>query len=143
MTPLSTCMIMIDLRRGDVVLIAFPFIAERHVQRKQRPALVVQADRYNRRRAAVIIAAVTTARAHALLPCKVPVAKDSPEGRAAGLKLDSVVDCQTLATVPRDEVVRRLGGFPPETMRRIDHALEDALGLTRAEDQGRRSRERA
>lgn len=123
-------MAMIEVRRGDVVLIAFPFIAQDQIQRKWRPALVVQADRYNRRRTAVIIAAVTSTRAHAQLPCKVPVAQESPEGRQAGLKLDSVVDCQTLATVPRSEIVRRLGRFPPALMRRIDHALQNALGLT-------------
>ena len=121
---------MINLCRGDVVLVAFPFVTQNHVRRKRRPALVVQSDRYNRRRAAVIIAAITSTRAHEQLPCKVPVAKDSPEGLQAGLKLDSVVDCQTLATVPRDEIVHRLGGLPPELMRLIDHALEDALGLT-------------
>ena len=121
---------MIDLCRGDVVLVAFPFVTRRQDQRKRRPALVVQSDRYNRRRAVVIIAAITSSRAHERLPCKVPVAKDSPEGREAGLKLDSVVDCQTLATIPRDEIVHRLGRLPPELMRRIDHALEDALGLS-------------
>ncbi len=120
---------MIELRRGDVVLVAFPFVAQSQLQRKRRPALVVQADRYNRRRAAVIIAAITSTRAYEHFPCKLPVSKDSPEGREAGLKIDSVVDCQTLATVPRDEIVRRLGRFPPELMRQIDHALGDALGL--------------
>ncbi len=120
---------MIDLCRGDVVLVAFPFVTRRQDQRKRRPALAVQSDRCNRRRAVVIIAAITSSRAHERLPCKVPVAKDSPEGREAGLKLDSVVDCQTLATVPREEIVRHLGRFPAELMRRIDHALQDALGL--------------
>ncbi len=128
-------MTMIDVHRGDVVLIAFPFVAEREVHQKRRPALVVQADRYNRRRAAVIIAALTGARSHAHLPCKIPVAKDSPEGRAGGLRVDSVVDCQTLATVPRDEIVRCLGRFPADLMRRIGHALEDALGLIGPEKQ--------
>ncbi|GBD32961.1 Endoribonuclease MazF [bacterium HR33] len=121
---------MIEVRRGDVVLVAFPFVSESQVQRKRRPALVVQSDRYNRRRAAVIIAAITSSRAHQELPSKVAVAKDSPEGLSAGLKLDSVVDCQTLATVPREEIVRRLGRFSPEFMRIVDRALEDALGLT-------------
>jgi mRNA interferase MazF len=124
---------MIDLRRGDVVLVAFPFVVQGSAQRKRRPAVVVQADRYNRRRAAVIIAAITSTRAHERLPSKVSVAQESPAGRQAGLKLDSVVDCQTLATVPREEIVRHLGRFPPELMQRIDQALEDALGLTRGE----------
>lgn len=120
---------MIELHRGDVVLVRFPFVTPSQIERKRRPAVVVQADRYNRRRAAVIIAAITTARSHAQLPSKVAVAKDSPEGREAGLRLDSVVDCQTLATIPRDEIVHRLGKFPPDLMRRLDQALQDALGL--------------
>lgn len=119
----------VDVARGDVVLIAFPFLADRQVQRKLRPALVVQADRYNRRRSAVILAAVTSTRAHAQLPCKLLVERDSVDGRRARLKLDSVVDCQTLVTVPKQEVVRRLGRFSEELMRRIDDALADALGL--------------
>lgn len=120
---------MIRVGRGDVVLIAFPFIAEGQVERKRRPAVVVQADRYNRGRAVVIIAAITSTRSHKALPCKVLVTKDSPAGRQANLRLDSVVDCQTLATVPRDEIVRRLGRFPPNVLQQVDRGLKDALGL--------------
>lgn len=123
---------MTDLRRGAVVLVAFPFISEGTVQRKRRPAVVVQSDRYNRRRAAVIIAAITTTRAHRDLPCKVVVGKDTPEGRQGGLRLDSVVDCQTLATIPRQEIVATLGRFPPALMQRLDRALTDALGIALA-----------
>ncbi len=123
---------MIEVRRGDLILIAFPFIAQGTMRRKRRPAVVVQADRYNRRRAAVIIAAITSTRTHEDLPCKVIVRKDSPEGRAAGLRLDSTVDCQTIATVPKEEIVRRLGAFPGETIKKVDLALQDALGLLTA-----------
>ena len=121
---------MIDLHRGDVVLVAFPFVTDSQLQRKRRPALVVQADRYNRRRAAVIIAGITTSRTHEHLPCKISIAKDSPAGREGGLRIDSVVDCQTLATLPRNEIVARIGKFPANSMQQIDHALQDALGLS-------------
>ncbi len=121
---------MIELKRGDVVLVAFPFIAQGTTRRKRRPAVVVQADRYNRRRGAVIIAAITSTRAHEGLPSKVAVRKDSPAGRITNLRLDSVVDCQTIATVPKEEIVRRLGAFPEETMKKVDLALQDALDLT-------------
>ena len=121
---------MIDLHRGDVVLVAFPFVTDSQLQRKRRPALVVQADRYNHRRAAVIIAAITTSRTHEHLPCKISISKDSPAGREGGLRIDSVVDCQTLATLPRDEIVARIGKFPANSMQQIDHALQDALGLS-------------
>jgi mRNA interferase MazF len=123
---------MTDLRRGDVVLVSFPFVAGGELERKRRPALIVQSDRYNRRRAAVILVAITSSRMHHELPSKVAVSKDTPEGRQAGLRLDSVVDCQTLVTVRREEIRTRLGRFPLETMRRVDRALEDALGLARS-----------
>lgn len=118
-----------DLHRGDVILIAFPFIAGGQLQRKRRPAVIVQADRYNRRRDAVVIAAITSSHGHKELPSKVLVRKNAPAGRQGGLRLDSVVDCQTLATVPRDEIVGRLGRFPLDTLRQIDRALADALAL--------------
>ena len=118
-----------EMYRGDVVLIAFPFIVDGGIQRKRRPALVIQADRYNRRREAVIIAAITSSKAHRELPCKVFVARKSAAGRKGGLKLDSVVDCQTLATVPRDEIMERIGNLPAETMQQVGRALGDALQL--------------
>lgn len=111
------------------MLVAFPFVREGQVEQKRRPAVVVQADRYNRRRAAVIIAAITSTQSHRELPSKVAVSKDSPEGRRAGLKLDSVIDCQTVATIPRSEIVARLGRFPAEVIERMDRGLRDALGL--------------
>jgi mRNA-degrading endonuclease toxin of MazEF toxin-antitoxin module len=119
----------LDLQRGDVVLVAFPFVREGQVERKRRPAVVVQADRYNRRRDAIIIAAITSTQAHKALPCKVLVRKESPDGRRAGLKLDSVVDCQTLATIPRSEIAARLGRFSTAAMALIDAGLRDAVGL--------------
>jgi mRNA-degrading endonuclease toxin of MazEF toxin-antitoxin module len=54
---------------------------------------------------------------------------ESAEGRKAGLRTDSVVDGQTLVTIPRTEVLARLGSFPAETMARIDRALADSPGL--------------
>jgi mRNA interferase MazF len=122
-------MTMIDLRRGDVVLVAFPFVTRGDVQRKRRPALVVQSDRYNPGRAAIILAAITSTRAYEQLPSKVLVEKESAEGRAAGLRLDSVVDCQTLITLPKNEITHCLGRLPPQAMDRVDRALKDALDL--------------
>jgi mRNA-degrading endonuclease toxin of MazEF toxin-antitoxin module len=60
----------------------------------------------------------------------VTVLKESPSGRTAGLRLDSVVDCQTIATVTKEEIVLRLGAFSEETIEQVDLGLRDALGLT-------------
>lgn len=122
-----------DLRRGDVVLVAFPLVGSAEGGQKRRPALVVQHDRYNRRRAVIILAAITSSKAHQRLPCKVLVTKSSSAGRQAGIKLDSVVDCQTLVTVPREVITKKLGSLPKNVMHKIDEALHDALGLTKQE----------
>jgi hypothetical protein len=73
-----------DLHRGDVVLVAFPFVASGDAGR---------------------------------------------HGRRTGIRLDSVVDCQTLVTVPREEIVARLGELPGDVMAKVDSGLRDALGL--------------
>ena len=122
----------IDVRRGDVVLVGFPFVQEGSVARKRRPAVVLLSDRFNRGGSAVILAAITSSQKRRGLRSKVSVARDSPEGRRAGLRTNSVVDCQTLITLPRSEPVAKLGSFPPEVMILIDRAIEDALGLAGA-----------
>lgn len=119
----------IDVRRGDVVLVAFPFVREGAPARKRRPAVVIQSNRYNGRRSALILAAITSSPKQRDLPCKVTIDRDSPEGRGAGLRTDSVVDCQTLVTLPRAEIVAKLGNFKADVLTRIDRAIEDALSL--------------
>ena len=120
---------MIEVRRGDVVLVAFPLVREGGTLVKRRPAVVIQSDRYNRRRSAVILAAITSSQKQQDLLCKVVIACESPVGRQAGLRTDSVIDCQTLITLPRTEIVARLGSFSGEVLARIDRAIRDALGL--------------
>ena len=104
-----------ELHRGDVVLIAFPFLAEGQPLRKRRPADA--------------IAAITSSLGHKDLPSRVFVRKNTLAGRRGVFRLDSVVDCQTLATVPRAEIVRRLDTLPAETMRQVGRALMDVLAL--------------
>lgn len=118
-----------SLLRGDVVLVSFPFVVSGQIRRKMRPALVIQSDRYNAKRAVVIVAALTSSQVRLTLPCKVPVLKDTTEGRAAGLRIDSVIDCQTIVTLPRAEIVRRIGALPAAVMARVDAGIRDALGL--------------
>lgn len=111
------------------MLVGFPFVEAGQARRKRRPAVVVQADRYNRKRAVTILAPITGKARARPLPCKVDVARASPAGRSAGLRTDSVVDCQTLVTIPRDEIEKVIGAFPASFLEKIDAALRDALGI--------------
>ena len=86
--------------RGDVVLVAFPDSNRKRKTYKRRPALVVQADRLDtglpgdagRDDYQQLIACASH-------PSRWMVGQTSPEGRQMGLRTDSVVMTDNLATV--------------------------------------------
>jgi mRNA interferase MazF len=115
------------LRRGDVVLVQYPFSSG--TGSKLRPALVVQPDRNNQRLTSVILAPVTTTAHRSGEPTQFLIDKNSAERRAAGLRHTSVVTCENLSTVAQFLVKRRLGRMPNAAMQAIDDCLKAALGL--------------
>jgi|GEM_PF-247485 mRNA interferase MazF len=94
-------------RRGDVVLVLFPNSDLRTA--KRRPALVLQRDALGSGLEQTIVAMISSNLARRGHDSRVFVSKASPEGRAAGLRLDSVVMTDNLATVLDTEVDSLLG----------------------------------
>lgn len=117
------------VRRGDVVLLNFPFASGDGG--KVRPAVVVQCDRNNGRLANTIVAQITSriqfARSE---PTQLIIEADSNAGRRAGLLTDSAVSCENLFTVRHDMVLRKLGVIPSDVMQAIDGCLRESLSLT-------------
>jgi mRNA interferase MazF len=116
-----------NIRRGDVVLVLYPFASGRGASR--RPALIVQNDRDNKRLDNTIIAQITTNVRHAHDPTQLLIPALTPEGQQAGVLHDSVVSCNNLATVHEDRMHRMIGHLPDAMMHRIDECLKVALGL--------------
>jgi mRNA interferase MazF len=116
-----------NVRRGDVVLVLYPFASGRGASR--RPALIVQNDRDNRRLDNTIIAQITTNVRHANDPTHLLIASLTLEGQQAGLLHDSVISCNNLATVHEDRIHRVIGHLPDAMIYRIDECLKAALGL--------------
>jgi mRNA-degrading endonuclease toxin of MazEF toxin-antitoxin module len=58
------------------------------------------------------------------------LAQDSPEGRQAGIRLDSVIKAETILTLPKALIHKTLGHLPPHVMADIDRCLAIAVGLT-------------
>lgn len=112
-------------RRGEVVLVLFPNSDLRTA--KRRPALVLQRDDLESGLAQTIVAMVSSNPARAGHPSRVSVAASSAEGRAAGLRLDSVIMTDNLATVLDSEIDSVLGRLP--RMEAIDTATKHTLGL--------------
>jgi mRNA interferase MazF len=98
-------------KRGDVVLVQFPF--SDGALGKMRPALVVQCERNNKRLANTIIAMISTNISLAgVEPTQYLIDLNTPEGQQAGLVNTSVVKCENLFTIEQSLVRRVLGGLP-------------------------------
>lgn len=87
---------------GDVVLVLFPDSNLRTA--KRRPALVVQADQLQTGLPQTIVVMITSNMTRAGHPSRRAVLAASPEGQQMGLRLDSVVMTDNLATVFHHEI---------------------------------------
>jgi mRNA interferase MazF len=114
------------LSRGDVVLVFFPDSNLRTA--KRRPALVVQADDLQTGLPQVIVSMITSNLDRAGHPSRLTVERASPRGREMGLRTDSVVMTDNLATVVHSEIDRVLGHLAD--MQPVDVALCRTLGLS-------------
>jgi mRNA interferase MazF len=119
--------------KGDVVLVSFPYTTDDgSTQTKRRPAVLISNDYNNARLDDVLLVPLTsnTSRA-AREPTQVEVLMNTPEGKAAGLRLDSVIDCTVIATIPKTLVVSKIGAFPQEVMEKVDQCLMIAMAIGR------------
>ena len=116
---------MNDFRRGDIVAVLFPYSDHKTV--KQRPALVVQADSLRTEFSQLIVAQITSKTVRAGRPSRIMVRLGDPLAAGTGLKSDSVIVADNLATVEHSLIRRTLGKMPD--MSPVDTALRKALAL--------------
>lgn len=113
------------IKRGDVVRVLFP---NSNLQTaKRRPALVVQADNLNTNLPQIVLALITSNMSRANHLSRITVWLNSPAGAASGLRLDSVILTDNLATVLESEIDSILGALPD--MIAVDAALRHTLAL--------------
>lgn len=113
------------IKRGDVVLALFPDSNQRTA--KSRPALVIQANNLNTGLPQPVVAMITGNLSRARHPSRVSVSLATPEGRQTGLRADSVIMLDNLATVENKLIGRVIGTWPD--MAAVDAALRHTLGL--------------
>jgi mRNA-degrading endonuclease toxin of MazEF toxin-antitoxin module len=117
-----------EFRRGDVVLIAFPFIQD-FSKSKERPAVIIQNDVGNAYGGNLILAAITSHLPEQEYPVHYRVYAGTPIAKEAGLDRDSIVKAETIITVPKSSVIEKLGHFTPEALAEIDRCLRVSLEL--------------
>jgi mRNA interferase MazF len=111
--------------RGDVVLVLFPDSNLRTA--KRRPALVVQADNLGTGLPQTIVAMITSNPARGGHPSLLAVLQYSPEGLDMGLRADSIIMTDNLATVLDNEIDRAVGHC--RLMHAVAAALRHTLGI--------------
>ena len=111
--------------RGQVVLVLYPDSNLKTA--KRRPALVVQTSSLQTGLAQSIIAMITSNLSRAGHPSRWAVAKSSLEARQMGLRTDSVIMTDNLATVRDNEIDKVIGRCA--NMQAVDAALRHTLGL--------------
>jgi mRNA-degrading endonuclease toxin of MazEF toxin-antitoxin module len=115
------------MKRGDVVLVRFPHPSG--VRGKRRPGVVVQSDAYAGVVRTVVVAQVTTNLSLRSDPACLFIDTNTPEGKATGLAVDSVVTGLFLWTAEAATASPPLGALSPALMRQLDACLKVALGL--------------
>jgi mRNA interferase MazF len=114
-----------SLKRGDVVLVLFPDSNLRTA--KRRPALVVQRDALQTGLPQTIVAMISSNVSRAGHPSRIRVAVASPQGKQGGLRTDSIIMTDNLATILDNEIDRAIGTW--NEMSAVDVALRHTLGL--------------
>jgi mRNA interferase MazF len=112
-------------RRGEVVLVLFPNSDLRTA--KRRPALVLQRDNLANGLSQTIVAMISSNPARANHPSRVAIPLSSPEAKASGLRLDSWLMTDNLATVLDSEIDSTLGRMPD--MSAVETALKYTFAL--------------
>jgi mRNA interferase MazF len=100
---------MMTCKRGDVAIVLFPHSDLRSASR--RPCLVVQQDGIGTGLPQTIVAMITSNMARAGHPSRVEVSLATSQGLKTGLKTDSVIMLDNLATVHFSEVVNVIGDW--------------------------------
>lgn len=114
------------IRRGDIVRVLFP--NSDLISSKRRPALVVQADNLRTGLSQILLAMITSNLSRANHPSRVLVEINTIEGKASGLRLDSVIMTDNIVTIQEFEIDSILGKLP--NMDTVDNALRHSFGLS-------------
>lgn len=118
------------VRRGDVILVAFPCIEI--LASKIRPALVVSRDDSEY----LLVAFITRQQRHLDAASVVALGPGTPGFAGSGLKRASIIRLDRLATVNLDMVEARLGRLTAAAMNDVATSLRHALDLWPPGEQG-------
>jgi mRNA interferase MazF len=116
-----------NVLRGDVVLVDFPFSTG--TSSKVRPALIIQNDRDNLRLLNTIVVQITSTTHRAIEATQVLIELATPEGKQAGIRADSVVNCLNIATISKTKVIVKIGCIDGALIQKVNACVRTTLHL--------------
>lgn len=116
-----------QLQRGDVVLCRVPMPSTQLRQFKLRPAVIVSWDRLNQILDDVMVVPCTSNTKRSMTETQYLITGD--EIIATGIKIDSVVRCESIFTLNRSMILRRLGALSTPGIAQLATCLKIALAL--------------
>ena len=118
----------ISYRRGDVVLVPFPFVTD-FAKAKPRPAVVIQNNIANKYSPNLILTLISSTVPKKPYPFHYRIPSGSKIAAQSGLDRDSIVKTEVIITIPKDSIIKRIGSLPSESMSEVDDCLRISLGL--------------
>ncbi len=111
------------MNSGDIILIDFPFTVP--TQSKVRPAVVIAStdDKY----CDLVVCAISSILPAKLSGREISLKKSVPAFNKTGLRVDSVIKIDRIATLRQSDVISQIGECTPELWRQI---VEKFKGLT-------------
>jgi mRNA interferase MazF len=116
------------IRRGDVVLVEIPF--HDRPGSKERPAVVIQCDRNNRRILSTLVIGLTSNISRVETePTQFLIDPGCPDGALSGLSIKSAAKCENIFTVSQSRIRRVLGRLSATQIAQLNLCLTSALDL--------------
>jgi len=113
-------------KRGDLVVVKFPFILKEESERqKGRPALVIANDKFKKRYNDVILAAITSHIPTTIMEAEIIL----ESGDLTGLLKRSLLRLDFIMTIPEELISRKIGDLPENLMSEVEKRLKIIFGI--------------
>lgn len=114
-------------KKGDIVIVRFPFIArEGHEKQKGRPAVVLSDDTVKHRYKDLVLAAITSQIPEGVMEMELILEANKP----TGLVKKSLLRLDFIMTVPDELISRKIGFLPDKILKIADEKLTRLFGIT-------------
>lgn len=115
------------MKRGDVILTPFPFTDL--TAAKVRPALIISSDK--RKGEDILICFISSVfNSDLILETDIPIEANNSEFICSGLKTQSIIKCDKIATISKNIILGELGYFTDDLMQKVNNKLKIIFALT-------------